>query len=163
MKKVILGALLLLSMCFMSCQPKLNYECPGYFNKEDWKIVSNFEKTKDTLWGLNKKVKLEYNKSSDSTSIDILPIQRNELSSLPNGQKLESLINSALIECKYSCNNPETFNPKSISIYPKFGDEKDFYISITFNAANSYGVPGGLRGSFTYDNKSFKLKDKMVF
>lgn len=80
MRKVILGALLLLStLSFVSCQPKLNYECPGYFSKEDWKIVSDFEKTKDTLWGLNKKVKLEYNKSTDSTSIDILPIQRNQL------------------------------------------------------------------------------------
>jgi hypothetical protein len=164
MKKLLLGTLLLLStLAFVSCQPELNYECSGYFHKEDWKIVSDFKKTKDTLWGLNKKIKLDYNKDSDSTTIDILPIQKNELSTLPNSGKLKSLINSALIECKYSCNNPETFNPKSISIYPKFGDKKDFYMSIYFNASNSYGVPGELHGSFTYDSKSFKLKDKFIY
>lgn len=164
MKKLFLGVLLLLStLGFVSCEPQLNYECPGYFNKEEWKIVSDFERTNDTLWGLNKKVKLEYNKNSDSTSIDYLPIKRNQSDSLPNGEKLKDMIDDALFKCKNVCRHPETFNPKLIMIYPTFGDEEDFHIEIVFNASNSFGVPGESRGGFTYHKKSFKLKNELIY
>lgn len=148
--------LLFLSLTlFTSCESKLDYEVPNYFTKNDWvSVVSD----KDTLWSINKPFKIK----NDSVSITITSIKQKEIQKLPEGQELKTMIDKALSECKYSCKNTETYKPKAISIYPEFGDDKDFCIHIRFLASNSFGVPGSLSGIFTYD-KNFKLKQKFIF
>ena len=167
MKKLLLGALLLLSVSIFS-QSKINnfftYDCKPLFKQTDW-IVSKSVDGKRNVFQINKKIRLTefYNSDVDSTEVTTFFAEVEGLKRYPTSDSLYRMVYQCLIDCKYSCKNRATFNPQSIQIFSKFGEDEDFVIWIDFLALNSFGVPGELKGVFIYEKGTFKLKNKHIF
>jgi hypothetical protein len=163
MKKLLLGALLLLStLSLVSCND-VNYEIDGYFTNSDWKSHDEIvNKKNDTYYSIDTKINIknEFYSVKDDVKFRIIDLTEKKISLLPKQDKLKKIIISSLEKCKSNCKNDATFDPKEISISV---NDKSLDINITFLASNSYGTPGELHGYFTYDIKTNKLLSELVF
>jgi len=162
MRKLILGALLLLSMfSIVSCN-SINYEIDGYFTNSDWKSHDEIvNKKNDTYYSIDTKINIknEFYSVKDDVRFRIIDLTEKRIGLLPKQDKLKKIIITSLEKCKSNCKNDATFDPKEISISV---NDKEMNITITFFASNSYGTPGELNGYFTYDIKTGKIINELV-
>ena len=165
MKKVLLLAILatVSIASFTGCgksKPEVNYECSGYFTKDDWKVT--LDKSDSVMfYDVEKNISLrkDFPSSTDSTKFKISFLNKDDFSKLPPGDELRLMLYRSLLSSKSGCKNEGTFKPYEISISFLEGDSTDriMLIKTDFFASNAYGTPGELTGYFQYDPKTYKL------
>jgi hypothetical protein len=169
MKKVILLAILatVSIASFIGCgksKPEVNYECSGYFTKDDWKLTLNKNGDSVVFYDVEKNISLrkDFPSSTDSTKFKISFLDKDGFAKLPPGDELRLMMYRSLLSSKSSCKNEGTFKPFEINTSFIKGDSV-LLIKVDFFAANAYGTPGELSGWFQYDSKTYKLIEENVF
>jgi hypothetical protein len=170
MKKVFLVTVIAVSL--LSCSgPSVDYEVNGFISKKDWKVSTDKnDESKITYYSIDKKLwmKNDFENATDSVSLSV-GMNPEDFKILPSKETsiLMGMLSESLSKSKYSCKNPATFKPKSISVYVSEDEktkDKSLMVSVRFLASNSFGVPGELTGYFEYDpKKNYVLKEETVF
>jgi hypothetical protein len=169
MKKILVVAIALIASVFIySCKssknkkPELDYAVDGYVQTYDWKYLKS---KSDSIisYDVRKKIAVEKKYFPGSTDSITLYVKPENLKNLPNPDTLRNKLFNSLLDSKYSCSHPATFNPQEIKISFTDWEGKDCYwIQIKFLASNSYGTPGELEGHYFYDIKTNKLVTSSV-
>ena len=79
-------------------------------------------------------------------------------SNIETEDSLVNLFRDLVPACKMSCKHPLTFIPRDFMV-SNINNSDTTNIFVTFEAKNSFGVPGNLRGHFVYVNGT-ELEEK---
>lgn len=165
MKKLLLVSLFAaVTAFFFSCKstPEVEYECSNYFTKKDWEITTNKSGDSIFIYGINKNISLKsyFPNLSDSTKFSMM-LYSEQYKKLPPPTVFSDMLRESLFKSKQACKNQATFKPYELSTTFMDGDST-ITISVDFLASNSFGTPGELHATYTYDSQSFKLLDEYV-
>jgi hypothetical protein len=162
MKKLALFTMLL--SLFVSCKqtPQVNYECPEYFTKKDWKTTTNKNGDSILLYSLDHNISLkkQFPSSTDSTKFTTL-LYSEQFNKLPPQNELYLMVYESLLKSHSACKHGGTFKPYEVNLMFMDGDST-LSIKVDFFASNSYGTPGELHGTYKFDTKTYNLKDDYV-
>lgn len=137
---------------------EVNYECPGYFTKDDWQVLSKGDTVLSYLIDRNIMLNKKFPSATDSVNI-VMELDEEQFKKLPSELNLSSMIYKALLRAKSNCNYSGTFRPTRLAIH-YIHDRNMWMMLLDFYASNAYGTAGELHGLFEFDSKTYQMIDE---